>query len=244
MKLKGMTATSRSSTVEASDAVFGQPANPVLLAQAVRVYLSNLRQGTSKVKSRSYVKRTKSKWYRQKGTGRARHGSRNAPLFVGGGVAHGPTGQENWDKKLSKQMKIQALRVALSMQADKIVVTDNLNSLKGKTAEAAKLFNKMFDEMKKTLVVLGEDTAMIRRSVHNLPQVMTIGVDELNALHVAAAETIVLSKHSLERLEKRLATRQKAASSAQKTPATKAAVKKTTKTKAKNTKATKKTTKK
>src|SRR5690554_4960009 len=105
MKLTVITATSKASSIEVSDAVFGQKANPTLLAQAVRVYLSNLRQGTSKVKTRSEVSRTRAKWYRQKGTGNARHGARSAPIFVGGGVAHGPNGQQNWTKSLSRKMK-------------------------------------------------------------------------------------------------------------------------------------------
>lgn len=247
MKLKSMTATSKSSTVEANDKVFGQKANPTLLAQAVRVYLSNLRQGSSKVKTRSAVKRTKSKWYRQKGTGNARHGSRNAPIFVGGGVAHGPTGQENWTKSLNRNMKQQALRVALSMQTENIVVTDNLSSLKGKTAEAAALFEKMFGELNKILVVLDEDGALVRRSVNNMPEILTVSAAELNALQVASADTIVLSKKSLSMLEARLsgekAKQVKEVKEAKETkkeekPAKKAAAKKTA------AKKTKKTTKK
>lgn len=242
-----MTATSKSSTVEANDKVFGQKANPTLLAQAVRVYLSNLRQGSSKVKTRSAVKRTKSKWYRQKGTGNARHGSRNAPIFVGGGVAHGPTGQENWTKSLNRNMKQQALRVALSMQTENIVVTDNLSSLKGKTAEAAALFEKMFGELNKILVVLDEDGALVRRSVNNMPEILTVSAAELNALQVASADTIVLSKKSLSMLEARLsgekAKQVKEVKEAKETkkeekPAKKAAAKKTA------AKKTKKTTKK
>src|SRR3990172_5217016 len=194
MKLKVITPTSKSSSIEVSDAIFGQKSNPALLAQAIRVYLSNLRQGTSKVKTRSEVKRTHAKWYRQKGTGNARHGSRNAPIFVGGGVAHGPKGIENWDKQLNRKMKAQALRVALSMQAEKIVVTDNLNGLKGKTSEAGKLLKKMFGELPRTVVVLGENTDLIRRSIRNIDQVLSVGVTELTALQVALADTVIFTK--------------------------------------------------
>lgn len=204
MKLTVITATSKNSTIDAQDAIFAVSSNPVLLAQAVRVYLSNLRQGTSKTKTRSYVSRTKAKWYKQKGTGNARHGSKNAPIFVGGGVSHGPTGRENWTKSLSRKMKAQALRVALSMQVEKILVTDNLNSLSGKTAEAAKLLSKMIDEKGKILVVLTAESERIRRSLQNIAQVLTVPVKELNALHVAAADTLVLTKDALSALEARL----------------------------------------
>ncbi len=204
MKLKVITATSKSSTIEVNDAIFAQKSNPVLLAQAVRVYLSNLRQGTSKVKTRSEVSRTKAKWYKQKGTGNARHGSKNAPIFVGGGVSHGPTGNENWTKALSRKMKAQALRVALSMQTEKIVVTDNFNSLGGKTAEAAKLLNKMIDDKGKVLVVLAGNSDLIRRSLRNIEQVLTVPAVELNSLQVAMADIIIFTKDSLKVLEDRL----------------------------------------
>lgn len=204
MKLKVITATSKSSTIEVNDEIFAQKSNPVLLAQAVRVYLSNLRQGTSKVKTRSEVSRTKAKWYKQKGTGNARHGSKNAPIFVGGGVSHGPTGNENWTKALSRKMKAQALRVALSMQTEKIVVTDNFNSLGGKTAEAAKLLNKMIDDKGKVLVVLAGNSDLIRRSLRNIQQVLTVPAVELNSLQVAMADIIIFTKDSLKVLEDRL----------------------------------------
>jgi len=206
MKLKVITPTSRKSSIEVSDSMFSAKDNPVLLAQAIRVYLSNLRQGTSKVKTRSQVKRTKSKWYRQKGTGNARHGSKNAPIFVGGGVAHGPKGIENWSKNLNNKMKIQALRVALKLQVNNLVVTDNLNSLKGKTGEAAVLLQKMLGKVSKTLIVLGDNSELIKRSVRNINQVLTISAREINALHVVTAQTIILTREALEILEKRLQT--------------------------------------
>jgi large subunit ribosomal protein L4 len=204
MKLKVITATSKTSSIKVADSMFAQKDNPTLLAQAIRVYLSNLRQGTSKVKTRSQVSRTKSKWYKQKGTGNARHGSKNAPIFVGGGVAHGPKGNENWSKNLNQKMKAQALRVALKLQAEQIVVTDNLNGLKGKTAEAASLLQKMLGEIGKTLIILGDNAELIRRSVRNIDQILTINAREINALHIVTAKTIVITKEALEILEQRL----------------------------------------
>src|SRR5690242_1823092 len=122
MQLTKVTKTGAKSQLTVSDSVFGVPVNKALIAQAVRVYMSNQRQGTSKAKTRSEINRTSAKWYKQKGTGRARHGARNAPLFVGGGVAHGPNGEQNWTRTLSKRMKMQALVTALSAQAANIVV--------------------------------------------------------------------------------------------------------------------------
>ena len=193
MKLKVITATSKESSIEVNNSMFATKDNPTLLAQAIRIYLSNLRQGTSKVKTRSQVNRSKSKWYRQKGTGNARHGSRNAHIFVGGGVAHGPKGIENWNKNLNSKL-----------QADQIFVTDNLNGLQGKTAEADLLLQKMLGKVDKILIVLGENSELIKRSVNNIGQVLTVNANELNALHLVTAKKIIFTKEALQILENRL----------------------------------------
>ena len=103
--------------------VFEAPINAALMHQALVRQLANARLGTHKTKSRGEVDRTKAKWYRQKGTGRARHGSRNANLFVGGGVAHGPK-PHGYTKKMPRRMRRAALRSALSVKAmeDQIAV--------------------------------------------------------------------------------------------------------------------------
>src|SRR5260221_12210434 len=105
MKLTVASTVGQTSTLTVSDAVFGAPVNNGVIAQAVRVYLSNQRQGTSKVKTRGEISRTKKKWFKQKGTGNARHGARTPSLFVGGGVAHGPSGIQNYTLKMPGTMK-------------------------------------------------------------------------------------------------------------------------------------------
>ena len=113
--------------VELRSNIFETPVNVSLMHQAMVRQLANARLGMHKTKSRGEVNRTKSKWYRQKGTGRARHGSRNAPLFVGGGVAHGPK-PRRYTKKMPRKMRRAALRSALSVKAmeDQILVLDAL----------------------------------------------------------------------------------------------------------------------
>src|SRR3989338_10897476 len=94
-------------TIELPKDIFSVSANPSLLAQAVRVYLVNQRQGNVKVKTRSEVIGSTRKIYRQKGTGKARHGAIKAPIFVGGGVAHGPK-QKDYNLKFNKKMRKKA----------------------------------------------------------------------------------------------------------------------------------------
>src|SRR3990170_3346380 len=115
---------------------FGVNASPSLLAQAVRIFLSNQRRAAAKTKTRAEVAKTTAKMYKQKGTGRARHGSYAAPIFVGGGVAHGPTGEQNYTSKMPKKMKKLAIESAFSDRAkDKKVVIVHTDKMEGKTKE-------------------------------------------------------------------------------------------------------------
>src|SRR3989338_3509182 len=110
------TKSGATATTEASlpSVFFAKKPNLTLLSQAVRVYLSNQRTAQAKTQTRAEVNRTTKKIYKQKGTGGARHGSRKAPIYVGGGVAHGPRGMQNYKMSLSSPLKKLALSVALS----------------------------------------------------------------------------------------------------------------------------------
>ena len=122
---------------------FSEQENMALLAQAIRVYEDKLHLGLSKTKTRGEVALSKRKAWRQKGTGRARHGARSAPIFAGGGVTHGPKGVKT-KLGLPKKMRRKALGVALSIKAKngKVLVVDGLSSLK-KTKEAAALLDNI-----------------------------------------------------------------------------------------------------
>lgn len=206
MKLTTYTKTGNKSKtpVTGNKAIFDAEVNQQLLSQGIRVYLSNQRQGTSKTKSRSAVIRTKKKWYKQKGTGNARHGSRNAPIFVGGGVAHGPTGLSNWKRKLTKRSKAQALVSALSAQKDNIVVCDGFNDLSGKTKQAVELLSKMTDQKEKVLVVLAEAKPETIKSLRNLQKVMVTRAERLNIYEVALADKIIITSDAVKQLEDKL----------------------------------------
>lgn len=214
MKLEQIktTSTSKNTQVKVSDDLFDKP-NSQLLAQAIRVYLSNKRQGTSKTKTRSEVKMTTRKWYAQKGTGNARHGAQDAALFVGGGIAHGPTGRENWKKSLSKQQKKQSLTAALTAQSSNIFINDEVEDLKGKTKEAVQLLEKIakkFNDDKfelsesKLLIVVKEKQEKMMRSLKNIPNVTAVSANQLNALALAKAHKILMTTQALKILEERI----------------------------------------
>lgn len=204
MKVLSLTTTGKKSTATVSDALFAAPVNKQVLSQAIRVYLSNLRQGTSRVKNRGEVNLTKRKWYRQKGTGNARHGAQSAPIFVGGGVAHGPKGIENWSRSLPQRTKHQALISALSAQAEKVVMVESVFELDGKTKAAASLLQAVAPNTEKILVIVPERKPEVIRSMRNLPNVLVRTAERVNALEVSNADWVVTTKAAVGVLEDRL----------------------------------------
>jgi len=204
MKLKVIKATDRNSAMTVSDDLFVKKVNQQLIAQAVRVYLSNQRQGTSKTQARGDVSRTSKKWYKQKGTGNARHGAKTATLFVGGAVAHGPRGVENWKRRLTKAMKNLALKNVLTAQVDNIVVTDEILKSIGKTKEAAQFLNKVGLSGQKVLLVLPKTLPLVVRSFRNISKVMITRSNMLTTWEIAMADKIIFTKEALTTLEKRL----------------------------------------
>src|SRR3989338_8227396 len=146
----------RKGSVELPREIFGAKINEKLMAQAVRVYLVNQRQGTASTKTRGEVAGSTRKIYRQKGTGRARHWSITAPIFRGGGIVFGPR-VRGFSLKLSKQMKKKALSSALAQKLlDQKVSVVDLEGVSGKTRELAQLFKnlKLLDKEKKDNQVL------------------------------------------------------------------------------------------
>jgi len=179
-------------------AVFGVKPNEPLLAQYVRVYLANQRQGTAKVKTRSEVSGGGRKPWAQKGTGRARHGSTRSPLWVGGGVTFGPTPRE-WRLKLPRKMRRRALFSALSQKAQdgKLFIVNKLNLPEVKT----KLMEEVIFSLGltgKVLVVLPEADESVVLSARNLAPVTVVLASSLNAYDVLAAESVIFIKESLQ----------------------------------------------
>jgi large subunit ribosomal protein L4 len=174
---------------------FSEKANMKLLAQAIRVYEDRLHPGLSKVKTRGEIALSTRKIYRQKGTGGARHGAKSAPIFVGGGVAHGPKGIKR-ELSLPSKMRRKALRVALGIKikGGNLAVVDLLSSLK-KTKEAKDLLEKIRDgkNLKFTFVLSAEnkDKILILRNIENIK---VIGFSNLNAYQVFNGGLILMDK--------------------------------------------------
>ncbi len=185
-------------TTELRDDIFGVKINKGLMHQAYVRQMANARQGTAKAQTRSEVNRTKSKWYRQKGTGRARHGSRNAPIFVGGGVAHGPRPRK-YTKKMPKQMRRQALRSALSALAadDQIIVVDELSLTAPKTKAMLDVLKNLVGDQS-ALLLLPESNHNVEKSIQNLSNAITLRVNYLNIRDLLSHDKIIIPVAALE----------------------------------------------
>lgn len=180
----------KSGTAELPDSVFGLKWNANLVHQVVTSQAANLRRGTAHVKDRREVRGGGRKPWRQKGTGRARHGSIRSPLWRGGGVTHGPTKEQIFKKKINKKMARRALYTVLSAKArdNEILFLDDLKFEEPKTKFAAKLFdnfteNLEFKNLKRgngVLIALAGKDAKVRRALRNLPYV---GIDEARNLN-------------------------------------------------------------
>jgi len=188
-------------TVELSAAIFEVEVNRGLMHQALVRQLANARLGTAKAKTRSEVNRTKAKWYRQKGTGRARHGSRNAPIFVGGGVAHGPQPRDH-SKQMPRKMRRQALRSALSALAadDQIVVVDQLTMDAPKTREMRDVLGRLVGDQS-ALILTAERDEALERSVRNLDNARTLRATYLNVRDLLSHDRVIIPQAALSVIE-------------------------------------------
>jgi len=187
--------------VELRDDIFGIEPNGAVMHQALVRQLANRRLGTHKAKSRSEVVRSKSKWYRQKGTGRARHGSRNAPIFVGGGVAHGPR-PRHYTKKMPRKMRRLALRSALSVKAaeEHIIVLDAMDFEVPKTRAIIDTLQNL-DVDSSAVIVLPARNDNVERSANNLPEVKTLRASYLNIRDLLRYDYVIMPTDALAVVE-------------------------------------------
>jgi len=178
--------------------IFERPVNVGLMHQAYVRQMANARLGTHSTQTRGEVTRTKSKWYRQKGTGRARHGSRNAPIFVGGSVAHGPR-PRSYEKDMPKKMRREAIRSALSAKAanDAIVLVDGLDIDTPKTRDMADLLYGLVGD-EKVLVVLANDNENVQRSMRNLPDARYLRATYLNIRDLLKYDKVIIPLDALD----------------------------------------------
>jgi len=185
------------STATLNKAVFDvEVRNHDLLKQAYVAYQANGRENLAKTLKRGEVRGGGKKPWKQKGTGRARFGSIRVPIWRGGGITFGPLGKENYTRDMNKKAKNQAVRHALSVNKDSVVVIESFEIKDGKTAEAAKLLSKL-GASRRTLVVVENLDVMTAQAVRNLQDVKMVQAMYLNVYDILNADHIVITKPAL-----------------------------------------------
>lgn len=201
----------KAGSVTLQESIFGLPWNANLVHQVAAALMANRRRGTAHTKGRGEVSGGGKKPWHQKGTGRARHGSTRSPIWVGGGVTHGPRSKKNYSKKINKKTRRKALLVALSqkLRDKEIVMLDSLVPLEPKTKRGAAILKNLsavpeFAKLGKgaSAVVLtptGDTNAL--RAFRNIERVRVEEARNLNALDALSAKYLIFPKESVGVLE-------------------------------------------
>lgn len=189
-------------SVELEAGFFEAPVNVPAMHQVVTAQLAAARAGTAKTKTRAEVRGGGAKPWRQKGTGRARQGSIRSPQWAGGGVAHGPTGDQNHRKRVNKKVKRVALASALSDRAASgaVRVVRNFGITAPRTKDAVALLEALELGGHNVLIVLAERDDAIGRSFRNLRNVHLLTVDRLNVHDVLTSDVVVFAEAALDHI--------------------------------------------
>lgn len=206
-------------TVTLTQDVFGLVWNADLVHQVVLGMQANARAGTAHTKDRGEVSGGGKKPWKQKGTGRARHGSSRSPIWVGGGVTFGPRSDKEYGQKINKKMRVKALFTVLSKKVvdGKVLCLDAITLAEIKTKGAAEVLNTLakiegfggvnHKNHTSVLMVLSESNATIEKSFANLPGVTIVTADKMNTLQTITARNVILV--DVEKVSAVLASKQK-----------------------------------
>ncbi|MCY3780213.1 MAG: 50S ribosomal protein L4 [Chloroflexi bacterium] len=186
------------SKVDLPSDIFEAKINVGLMHQAFVRQMANARQGSHNTRSRSEIRATGAKWYRQKGTGRARHGAQSAPIFVGGGLAHGPKPRD-YSKRMPKKMRQGAIRSTLSalVRDDQLVLVDKLDMDAPKTKEIRGFVESLVGDQS-ALIVVTRGQEAVRKSANNLSKVHTVMANYLNVRDMLKYDKVIMPLDALD----------------------------------------------
>ncbi len=187
-------------SIELADQVFGREVSEGAIYYAIRNELANLRVGTASTKTRAEVRGAGGKPWSQKGTGRARSGHRRSPLWVGGGIVFGPKPRD-FSYTMPRKMKRVAMMSILSMKAanDSLMVVEDFSVESGKTKDFAAIL-KNFSQGERTVVILKDDDAMVRRAGKNIPWLRMLSYNRLRAHDLFYARKLVVLESAAKNL--------------------------------------------
>lgn len=184
--------------------VFGVEVSNDVIHQAVMSQEGNSRLGLAHAKDRSEVKGGGKKPWRQKGTGRARHGSNRSPIWIGGGVTFGPRNERNYSLKMNKKAKRKALFMALTskVKGNEVMVLDSLPLAEGKTRDLNKILNTLLGDARRSVLIITPETNLnTARAAKNLEKIEVIDAKSLNIVDVLKYKTAILTKDSVKVIE-------------------------------------------
>jgi large subunit ribosomal protein L4 len=205
MKLDKISIDGKKDTIEVLDKIFSAKINQKLVTSVLYKTNANYKGRHAKTKQQNEVKGPTSKIYAQKGTGGARHASRKAPIFVGGGIAHGPKGELAYKKrKLNKNEKKQSVASLITEKNNNknLLILNDFNSEIKKTKEMNSIINKL--EISNSLIILDKNSKdKIEKSVRNIPNVKVTDVNHFSAYDIIKFKKVVFTESSVKELEKR-----------------------------------------
>lgn len=189
-------------TLDAS--LFGVKPDAALVHEAAIAQKANSREAIAHTKDRGEVAGTGKKPWKQKGTGRARAGSRRSPIWVGGGITFGPTNARNFSLKMNRKARRKALAMVLSdkLASDRFVAIDSLKLPASKTKEMSNILKKLPMAGKKTIIIVEPGNTSAVRATRNLPRISTIAATSLNVVDLLAYDCVLASKEAIEVLTK------------------------------------------
>lgn len=185
-------------TLEAS--LFDVKPSPALLHEAIVAQQANSREAIAHTLTRGEVTGSSKKPWKQKGTGRARHGSTKSPIWVGGGITFGPRNERNFSLKINKSAKRKALAMILSekVATDRFVAIDELGLKDGKTKELVEILKNLPISKKKTLIILPPEQKDVAIAAKNLKGIQTMPANTLNVVDLLKTDVVLISKEAVE----------------------------------------------
>jgi len=191
--------------IDLNDQIFGIEPNEHALHQVVTAQRASMRQGTHNTKTRGEVRGGGRKPWRQKGTGRARHGSIRSPIWTGGGTTFGPR-PRSYKKKINRKVRLLALKSALSskLQKDSLFVLEDLSFEAPKTKKMVEVLNSL-SVGNKALIILPEYDENVARSANNIPGATVRTVDGASVYDIITSDALITTKRAVETLEEVLA---------------------------------------
>lgn len=192
--------------IELSDAVFGVKPKESVVHEVYTAMTANARQPWAHTKDKSEIRGGGRKPWKQKGTGRARHGSRRSPIWVGGGITFGPLKFRNFKQKINKKTKLSVTKMCLSdkVAEGKFIVLENLPTER-KTKIFALLFEKLPSFGRKTIILNEKKNEIVLRATNNIPKVDVVFAKDVSVVDLLNHQYIVVTKEGIKVLEKRLA---------------------------------------